>query len=186
VESQPLIIESEEERQSVKEDIHIIESSLHFFDDLLRTMLDVHCANSNQLKIEEKPIHLMNDVVCSVDSMLHRRGSSISLNLECSPSILMVSTDLLRLKQIVLNFAQNSIKFVTHGGFIHIRAVLVNNSVQLSVSDSGPGVPPKKREHIFRRFQDSLDTLNQGTDIGLSLSNTLTDLMGGKLYIDDG
>jgi signal transduction histidine kinase/CheY-like chemotaxis protein len=186
VESQPLIIEAEEERQSVKEDIHIIESSLHFINDLLRTMLDVHRANSNQLKIEEKPTHLMNDVIRSVDSMLHRRGSSISVELECSPSNLMVSTDSLRLKQIILNLARNSIKFVTDGGFIRIRAVLVNNSVQLSVSDSGPGIPPKKREHIFRRFQDSLDYVNQGTGIGLSLSKTLTDLMGGKLYIDDG
>ena len=185
-ETQPLI-EDVEERRIVEEDIHIIESSLHFINDLLRNMLDMHRAKTNQLQIETEPTHILNDVLKPVDCMLHKRGSSFKVLVECCDQTqdAVILADKLRLKQIMLNLARNSLKFVEKG-FIRLRCQLTSDGmVQLSVEDSGPGVPQHKKEQLFRRFQKSLDSLHQGTGIGLSLCKQLSELMGAQLYIDD-
>eukprot|EP00529_Nitzschia_sp_RCC80_P003842 CAMPEP_0113469268 /NCGR_PEP_ID=MMETSP0014_2-20120614/15806_1 /TAXON_ID=2857 /ORGANISM="Nitzschia sp." /LENGTH=1063 /DNA_ID=CAMNT_0000361729 /DNA_START=91 /DNA_END=3282 /DNA_ORIENTATION=+ /assembly_acc=CAM_ASM_000159 len=181
------LISSERRRESVQEDIEIIESSLHFINDLLRNMLDMQRAGSNQMKIDTKPTNLMVDVLQPVQNMLHVRGSPFDVLISCSlDDQMVVMTDPLRLKQIMLNLTRNSAKFVEKG-FICCKAQ-VNQStgfVELCVEDSGPGISPEKRRELFGKFQDSLDSLHQGTGIGLSLCKKLTELMGGKLYIDE-
>jgi len=102
-----------------------------------------------------------------VASILHTRGNStVKVKIEC-PDNLMVRGDRMRLKQIILNLSANASKFVDRG-YICLRAEVVNGSVQLSVEDSGPGIPPEKRQRLFFKFQESLDSLNQGTGIGLA------------------
>ena len=56
--------------------------------------------------------------------------------------------------------------------------------VFLAVEDSGPGIPKEKRDFLFAKFQESLDSLNQGTGIGLFLCKNLADLLGGDLRLD--
>lgn len=98
--AKPLV--KNEERQPVLDDVHIIDSSLHFINDLLRNMLDMQRASSNQLLIEYALTDLKSDVFMAVDAMLYRRNSSFEVVVEC-PDDFLVSTDRLRLKQIVLN-----------------------------------------------------------------------------------
>ena len=86
-------------RQTVREDVEIIDNSLNFINDLLRSMLDLHRASTNQLKIENRYTCIYNDILKPVDSMLYRRGSDIKVIIDCDPS-LVVETDCLRLKQV--------------------------------------------------------------------------------------
>ena len=58
--------------------------------------------------------------------------------------------------------ASNAVKFVKKG-YICLQAKTVNGSVEISVSDSGSGIPEQKRQRLFQKFQSSLDELNQGT-----------------------
>ena len=120
-------------------------------------------ASAKQLKIETQLTDLYNDVLKPVDSMLYRRGnSSVEFQLECEPN-LIVMTDKLRLNQIMLNLCRNSQKFVEQG-FIRLTAHTTgpNGTVRLCVEDSGPGIPVEKRKFLFRKFQESLDTVAQG------------------------
>jgi signal transduction histidine kinase len=172
-----------ESRQSVKEDLSIIKNALHFINDLLRSMLDMHRAASNQMKIVRAPTDLMKDVFEPVASMLYRRGEDFEVLLEC-PENLMVSADRLRLTQIVLNLGRNAAKFVTKG-FVKLRAEVVEGNVHLFVEDSGPGIPESKRKILFSKFQESLDSLNQGTGIGLCLCKNLIGLMEGEMWLDE-
>ena len=93
-------------------------------------------------------------------------------------------TDRLRLKQVILNLGRNSSKFV-HEGFIRLKAEVVDGNVELSVEDSGPGLTQENRQNLFLKFQETLDTLSQGTGIGLHLCKMLTTLMGGEIRLDD-
>ena len=179
-----------------QEDIKIIDSSLHFINDLLRNMLDMQRAGSNQIPFEIKPTDIMNDVFKPVEAMMHLRDVPFEAILECGSSSsgncvdeddhLVVMTDPLRLKQVVLNLTSNAIRFVEKG-FIRCGAKVNPDSgfVELYVDDSGPGIPEEKRARVFGKFQQSLDSLQQGTGIGLSLCKKMIDLMGGCLYIDD-
>jgi len=87
--------------------------------------------------------------------------------------------------------AKDASKFVERG-YIHLRAEAVPGTadsaenVVISVEDSGPGIPMHKRSQLFVKFQESLDVLNQGTGIGLSVCKSLSELMGADLYLDEG
>lgn len=156
-----------ESLELAREDVKIIDNSLHFVNDLLRNMLDMHRATSKQLHVDmTTPVDLLHDVLEPVGGMLYQqRGSKVNLIVEC-PENLIIHVDCLRLKQVLLNLGRNSTKFIQEG-FIRLKAEEVvldgNNNVRLYVDDSGCGIPAEKRELLFAKFQESLDVLSQGT-----------------------
>jgi signal transduction histidine kinase len=180
-ETQPLIdIESQ---NSVREDVRIIEASLHFINELLRSMLDIHRAASKQMVLEMEATDILRDVFEPVSSMLYRRDDNFQVLLACDEN-LVVCADRLRLQQVVLNLGRNAAKFVGQG-FVRLRATCVGDDVCIYVEDSGPSIPMGKRKDLFCRFQESLDSLSQGTGIGLNLCKELVDLMGGSIFLDE-
>lgn len=154
-------LRSVEQRQETRDDVNIIDSALRFVNDLLRNMLDMHRAANRQLKVNLTPTDILHDVLESVQVMLPQRDPKFTIEVQC-PEGLVVMTDRLRLKQVCLNLARNSVKFV-HEGFIRLRAEVVDGEVNLFVEDSGPGIPVDKRAILFSKFQESLDSLSQGT-----------------------
>jgi signal transduction histidine kinase/CheY-like chemotaxis protein len=186
-EARPL--DDEESRMAVRDDVRIISSSLQFINDLLRNMLDLHRAVNQKVAIQKKPADLFHDVLEPVASMLYCRDDDFEVIVDC-PKNLVVETDSLRLKQVVLNLGRNAAKFVEKG-FVRIRAEVVRwddsqpLTVRIYVEDSGPGIPLDKRKILFSKFQQSLDILSQGTGIGLSLCNHLVGIMGGDLWLDE-
>ena len=85
---------------------------------------------------------------------------------------------------MVLNLVRNAAKFV-EVGFLRMRATIEDKDVRLYIEDSGPGIPMSKRENLFAKYQESLDTLSQGTGLGLSLSKKLMNIMGGDIRLDN-
>jgi signal transduction histidine kinase/ActR/RegA family two-component response regulator len=173
----------EDFKKSLQEDAEIIGSSLHFIDEFLRSMLDTYRAAANKLEVNLAPTDLLKDVLEPVCNMLYQRDGSVDVTVDC-PKNLIVATDCLRLKQIMLNLGRNSTKFV-HSGFIRFRAAVVGGVIEVYVEDSGPGIPIEKRGALFEKFQSSLDVLSQGTGIGLSLCESLTHLLNGDIWLDE-
>jgi signal transduction histidine kinase len=193
-EAEPLV--SEKARASVREDVKIIETSLSFINDLLRNMLDMHRAASHQLIIDNSYVDILEDILQPVATMLYRRDCLFEVLIDCPPH-LICRTDRLRLKQIVINISRNAAKFV-HKGFVRFRVETkggcTNNNndnesggvataggrgnICIYVEDSGPGIPESKRGKLFEKFQESLDSQNQGTGIGLCVCKHLVELMG--------
>jgi signal transduction histidine kinase/CheY-like chemotaxis protein len=175
-------LQDKKSRQALWDDIHIVDSSLQFINELLRNMLDVHRSADNQIKLNISPIDILRDVFEPVHSILYMRGAKVEIKTDC-PKDLIVLSDRMRLKQIILNLAANATKFVQQG-YIQLRAEVVNGNVTLLVEDSGPGIPPEKRERLFAKFQESLDLLNQGTGIGLCVCKNLSEVLGADLALD--
>jgi Histidine kinase-, DNA gyrase B-, and HSP90-like ATPase len=171
---------------SVREDIGVINSSLQYVNDLLRNMLDMHKASCNQLHITLHPADLRKDILDPVAAIIYHKSKSFTVEIDCIPEDLVVTTDRIRLEQIVLNLASNSCKFVERG-FVRLGAKIheSDGTVIVFVEDSGPGIPLDKRSGMFERFQASLDALNQGTGIGLSLCKSLAELLGGDVSLDE-
>ena len=167
----------------LRDDARIIGSSLHFIDEFLRSMLDAHASSNNRLTIKLALADLLTDVLGPVCGILRQRDSGIDVSVDC-PENLVVMTDCLRLKQVLMNLGRNSIKFTTHG-FLRLRAAVVDGLVVLHIEDSGGGIPEEKRGAMSETFQLSLDVLSQGTGIGLSLSENLTHLLNGEISLDE-
>jgi signal transduction histidine kinase/CheY-like chemotaxis protein len=180
-EKEPLI--TEESIQSVREDVGIIDASLQYINELLRQMLDMHKAASNMIALELVPMDVLEDILKPVAAMLYHRDAEFDVVTEC-PDNMFVMTDRLRLKQIILNLGRNSAKFVKKG-FVKLGAAVVDGDVQLFVEDSGPGIPVRKRKNLFAKFQESLDLMDQGTGIGLSLCKQMSTLLNGEVSLDE-
>jgi signal transduction histidine kinase/CheY-like chemotaxis protein len=176
-------VQDQKSREALLDDIHIVDSSLQFINELLRNMLDVHRSADNEIKLDISPTDILRDVFEPVASILFMRGAKVEIKTDC-PNHLIVMSDRMRLKQIILNLAANATKFVEQG-YIQLQAEVVNGNVTLRVEDSGPGIPSGKRERLFAKFQESLDMLNQGTGIGLCVCKNLSELLGADLALDD-
>jgi CheY-like chemotaxis protein len=83
-----------------------------------------------------------------------------------------------------MQLGRNSVKFLQKG-FIRLRVVDVEGSVHIYVEDSGPGIPPERRKHPFAKIQKSVDVLNHGAGIGLSVCKHLAELMGAEIWCDE-
>jgi nitrogen-specific signal transduction histidine kinase len=173
----------DDERKSLQEDAKIVDSSLLFIDEFLRSMLDMSRASANKLEVKMAPTDLLKDIWEPVCSILYQRDGNVDVTMDC-PKNLIVATDCLRLKQIMLNLGRNSTKFV-RSGFIRFRVAIVDGLVVLYVEDSGPGIPIEKRGALFEKFQTSLDVLSQGTGVGLSLCEHMAYLLKGKVSLDE-
>jgi len=96
-----------------------------------------------------------------------------------------VETDATRLRQVVINLANNAIKYTDHG-FVELGAQWVDGRLRVSVADSGPGIPPEQRERILLPFQRGEKTGKQsGVGLGLAISLQIIKLLGGELSIGD-
>lgn len=92
-----------------------------------------------------------------------------------------------RLRRILMNLAGNAIKFTDRGGVGIILKAPCEGRVSFSVRDTGPGVPPDRREAIFEEFEQadgSFSRKHEGTGLGLAISRSLVQLMGGALVLD--
>ncbi len=100
--------------------------------------------------------------------------------------MLPVRGDYTRLKQVMLNLLSNGIKYNHEGGSISISCQTIITNVRITVSDTGIGIPPNKRQELFQPFSrlGAEATEVEGTGIGLSVCRKLMGLMDGRIGID--
>ncbi|HEX5378366.1 MAG TPA: response regulator, partial [Phenylobacterium sp.] len=94
-----------------------------------------------------------------------------------------------RLRQVLLNFAGNAVKFTTTGGVLLSVSEAGPGRLRFTCSDTGPGVPPADRERIFEAFAQS-DPAHDGAQLGgaglgLAIARTLAEAMGGEVGVTD-
>ncbi len=91
-----------------------------------------------------------------------------------------VAADKAQLKQVFLNLLLNSVEAMDGPGRIHISTARKNGHVQVSVSDTGPGIAPKDLQHVFDPFYTTKPT---GTGLGLSVVHSIIRQHGGRVNI---
>ena len=90
------------------------------------------------------------------------------------------------MREAISNLVDNAIKFTPSGGAVRIEARTVNEHPFMCVSDTGVGVPPQERTRIFERFyRGERSGKSSGHGLGLSIAETIADLHGFKLTVED-
>jgi PAS domain S-box-containing protein len=164
------------------------EQLLRIIDDIV----DLSLIESNQLKIEESKFDLnilINDVIDYFELYklnVNKPDLHIILQNELRYSPLILYTDPVRLKQVLMNLLKNSFKF-TNEGYIRLECIAVNQAIRFTVEDTGIGIDPAKSEIIFDRFRQGDESLSRkygGTGLGLSISKGIIEKMRGSIWID--
>jgi signal transduction histidine kinase len=98
----------------------------------------------------------------------------------------MVHGDRLRLGQALSNLVSNAVKFTPEGGQVRVRVGERGGTCQVEVTDSGIGIPPEDRAHLFERFyRASTATGTAGSGLGLAISKAIAEAHGGTIRIAD-
>jgi len=172
-----------ERQEEYLRDIH--SSGKHLLE-LLNEILDLSKVEAGQMELEFIPL----DVPAALEyaaSMLRERATahSIELRVELGDGLGAVEADELRFKQVALNLVSNAVKFTPDGGSVVIRAVEVDTDLQVTVTDTGVGIPIEDRVRIFESFQQGGRgaSREEGTGLGLTLSRRIVELFGGRMWL---
>jgi PAS domain S-box-containing protein len=173
---------------------HIDNSSnqlLNIIDDII----DISKIESGQLKISNKPVRINGILDEIYSSYFHRiRGDApgqkrvdFKLVKGNDSHDFTIVTDDFRLSQIFNNLIGNAIKFTQEGQITFGYSLKDHRHVEFFVSDSGIGIPNNKQKLIFDRFgqvNQERSLQPSGTGLGLPISKSLVNLMGGEMWVE--
>jgi signal transduction histidine kinase len=169
------------------EDLSMIISSGKRLASLVNDILDFSKLRNFDIELQRKPIDLYSiaEIILRINKPLVS-GKKLELINKVPVDLAAIDGDENRLQQILNNLIGNAIKF-TETGSVTVSAQKKNQDIQVSVSDTGIGIPESKKEVIFHEFQQADGSISRefaGTGLGLSISKHLVELHGGKMWLE--
>jgi len=178
--------------------IETIYSSGNTLHKIINDILDFSKVESGKLELEEEPFELrrcINEALNLVSPIA--REKKLKLVFLDTPEIpTLVVSDITRLRQILVNLLNNAIKF-TETGNVEVSAItpqIVSSrdgkssyEIQFTVKDTGIGIPSDRLERLFKAFSQVNSSITRqygGTGLGLAICKKLTELMGGKIWVE--
>jgi signal transduction histidine kinase len=135
-------------------------------------------AGTLPLHLETVPLErLIDEVLASFASVLETQ--SIGARMEIGAEMGDIEADPHRLHQVLSNLVANAIRMMPEGGDIVVSAHDSGDTVTITVSDTGSGIPPDRLDQIFDRFVKGGDS--KGTGLGLSIARDLIEAHGGEI-----
>ncbi|MGI8884480.1 MAG: hybrid sensor histidine kinase/response regulator [Pyrinomonadaceae bacterium] len=176
----------DEARQS--QAIATIERNALLQNNLIEDLLDVSRIISGNIRLETAKIDLVVVVKSAFETIRPLADAkNISLEIENLNITLEINGDATRLQQIVVNLANNAVKFTPSGGAIVIALSKRDEMARMEITDTGIGISPEFLPHIFDRFRQA-DTTTQrhhsGLGLGLTIVRHLTELHNGQVFAE--
>jgi two-component system, OmpR family, phosphate regulon sensor histidine kinase PhoR len=156
---------------------------------LIDELLTLASADTGTLQLAVGPVNAAEVATQVHDAMAPLAWRERHIQLLCStdgsPSVM---ADRSRLVQVLMNLVRNAITHTPEGGLVAIEVKpLESGPVEVSVSDTGPGISPDETEKIFERFyrtDASRSRATGGFGLGLAIAREMVDAMGGRISVD--
>jgi signal transduction histidine kinase len=163
-----------------------VRRSVNIMERLIGDLLDVNSFEDGQLRVVAERLDLrplIHGVIDASQSVAQAKRVSLEAHLPADP--LMTKYDPHRLFQVLSNLIHNAIKFTAGGGDIRVRVARAGRFYQVSVSDTGVGIPDGELTGIFERFRQ-LNHLSHRTGLGLGLyiSKWIVEAHGGRIWAE--
>lgn len=158
---------------------------------LINDILDLSTIEAGYMTLEKAPM----DVRTTLEALLSltaewAKKEKVSIALDCPADIGAIEADERRVKQILLNLIRNALAFTPQGGSITLRARRADGAVELTVSDTGIGIPLSDQTRIFEPFEriqgaarPEGKSARAGAGLGLSLVRNIAQLHGGAVVL---
>ncbi|WP_320989162.1 transporter substrate-binding domain-containing protein [Hungatella sp.] len=192
--------------ENIREMLVKLRASSHYLLDLINDILDMSRLDSGMLTIASEPFSLermLNELRTMMETDANRRGLNYRIETDISHG--GVTGDVIRLRQVLTNLLSNAFKFTPEGGTVILRVtekpgpgenavgeqVVCENApcgsvvYEFQVIDTGVGIDLKDQTRIFDTFEQvgTNYAKSQGTGLGLPISYSIVQLMGGELRV---
>jgi signal transduction histidine kinase/ActR/RegA family two-component response regulator len=173
--------------------LNTVKSSATSLLSILNNILDFSKIESRKLDLESVPFRLAETITQLLKPLaLLAEQKHLKLIVDLAPNLPSgIVGDPTRLQQVLNNLLANAIKFTEHG---HVRLQVReqirgghSTTLQFSVTDTGVGIPADKQASIFDAFSQADGSTTRrfgGTGLGLTISRTLVQLMGGRIWVE--
>ena len=161
-----------------------VTSSSEAITIIINELLELSAGESVTLDINDlSPVHI-NEICRKVLAEAEKDNEKkLKMNFYTTiPDTFTIKSNEDTIAQILTKIIDNALKF-TESGHVDVNAFKHDNYVEISVEDTGVGIPEEQREAIFENFV-KLDDFKNGAGLGLSICRRLVKLLGGKIFID--
>ena len=164
--------------------LNIISESTSKLEKLILELFELSKLEANQVEAHKEPFfisELVNDI--SSKYQLVAKVKNITINTVLSKELPMVVADVSLIERVMQNLVDNAMKYTPEGGEIIIKTCKNENGVEVSVSDTGIGIPESEREQIFGRYYkaNNFTDLKNSTGLGLAIVKKILDLHDSSL-----
>lgn len=152
---------------------------------LIGNLLDFSKIESGTFSVDvyaENLSDVLKPVVGGVMTLAESKKQTLEAKLR--PDLPEVACDADRIGQVMSNLLGNAIKFTPEGGTVSVSAIQKGNSVIVTVSDTGPGIPSDQLSKIFDRYWQPKETQKQGSGLGLSIAKGIVKAHGGRIWAE--
>jgi len=165
---------------------HVANAGRHLLE-LINDILDLTRVESGRLEIHPEPC----DVPLILDEMLalfrtQAQVKRMTLAVEIGTPLGELMADRIRLQQIVHNLLSNALKFTAEGGLVTVTARQTGMELEITVRDTGIGIPPEDHQRIFEAYEQAgaAEGRQKGTGLGLAITKRLVELHGGSIRVE--
>ncbi len=188
-----LLMDPELDEEQRLENVRTIRRNCDHLLTVINDILDISRIESGRMQLEQipcSPIQVMEEIQSLMGAKARSKGLSLDIDFKF-PIPRQMTTDPVRLRQILLNLIGNAIKFTQEGGVrvdVSMRASrAMSPRVCFEVSDTGIGMTPEQLDIIFQPFSQADGSTTRrfgGTGLGLAISERLAEMLGGSLTVE--
>jgi two-component system, OmpR family, clock-associated histidine kinase SasA len=162
-------------------------NQFNIMDNMIGELLQNSQNNNAKLAVKPKPLNLCSlcqDIASQFDDKLAQKLMKFALDVPQDLPLIYGDPELIR--QLISNLLDNAIKYTPEKGSISLSVLhRTNQKVQVSVCDTGPGIPATKREQIFEdSFRLQRDRAEKGYGLGLATCHQIVSAHYGQIWVD--
>ena len=152
---------------------------------LIADLLDVSRIVAGTMQVEMQalePVAVIRAALETVRPAAETKGITLTSNVDAEAG--PVTGDPSRLQQVLWNLLTNAVKFTPQGGTVAVRVQAVGGNVEVTVEDTGPGIPPAFLPHVFERFRQASGEINRGKGglgLGMAIARKVVELHDGTI-----
>ncbi len=183
-----LMLDKKLNEEKQKKYLQIIDNRSKHLLNIINDIIDISRIEANQMQINKELFHV-NDLLFEIydfyKTQVDREEKRVDIELDM-PEKIQLSSDAIRIKQILTNLISNALKF-TEEGYVRFGFARDKEFLKFYVKDTGLGIPNKALSNVFKRFRQVDDSSTRkfgGTGLGLSISKSLTELLGGEIGVE--
>jgi PAS domain S-box-containing protein len=171
---------------SIRPSLEIIKRNTDRLFTLVNDLLDVQRIESGKFRLKLETFNLREILGNCIEEMAPvLKQKKQKIHVDAPAATLNIQGDRLRLTEVFTNLLNNAAKFTPDSGEIYVRVEEENDSIRISVRDTGIGIDKMDLERVFEPFAAiEKPTYIKGTGLGLSLAKRLVEVHGGKMWVD--
>ncbi|MCX7748778.1 MAG: PAS domain-containing sensor histidine kinase [Clostridia bacterium] len=168
--------------------VHMMKQNCYRLVRLVNNLIDITRIDTGFLELQLRNhniVSIVEQITLSVADFVENKGVSLEFDTDTEEKFIACDAD--KIERVILNLLSNAVKYTEKGGSIKVHLCDKGDTINISISDTGIGIPEDKKEVIFERFRQvntSLTRECEGSGIGLCLVKSLVEMHKGKIRVN--